>query len=112
MAKKAETGSSNQPTPNKTELVKAALAAGKEMPDEGIAFIKTTFGVDFPKPLFSTYKSLIRARARKAGGELSSGGRSRMNGAGPDLFEAVQSIKRLVDRFGARQVHSMVELFE
>ena len=53
------------------EAVTQALAAGKELPPDGVKFIKDTFGMEMTNGNFSTLKSQIK----KAAGESKPRGK-------------------------------------
>jgi hypothetical protein len=100
----------------KADAVRAALAAGVDMPAEGSAHIKEKYGLDVTPQQFSTYKSIANKKAGKAPGR-----RGRKSGAavaaksstnGPaGLALQVEAIKSLVDQLGVEQVVSIAQLF-
>ena len=45
------------------EAVTQALAAGKELPPDGVKFVKDTFGMELSNQSFSTLKSQIKKKA-------------------------------------------------
>src|SRR5436305_7860135 len=54
---KAETAKTATQTINKSEAVRRAIAAGKTMPGDGVAYIKEAFGIDIAPNHFSSIKS-------------------------------------------------------
>lgn len=119
MAKKraaTEPNPGNGTPVTKADAVRAALAAGKSLPDEGVAYVKAEFGLDISKAMFSSYKTAEKARARKKGGRP----RGRRPGAGApavarngkaDVVEALATIKKLVDELGVDQVVRIAQVF-
>ena len=113
MAKKTE-------QPSKAEMVRQALAVGKEAPDDGVAFIKEKFGIDIDKPMFGSYKSQEKARKEKqaisaprgpgrlAAPKAASVAPASVNGNPADL---ARQIKTLIAQYGAVAVSDMVAVF-
>src|SRR5689334_10934709 len=62
-------GVTEQKQPKVKDMVQAALEAGKELPKEGVAWIKGHFGVNMTPQNFSVTKSSLKS---KAGGGTSS----------------------------------------
>src|SRR4051812_49140288 len=94
---------------SKADAVRAALAAGMDKPQEGVAYIKGQFGLDLSTQMFSSYKSQEAKRAGKgrrrrgrSAGVSAGNGTSGSNGHGPaGLAGQIQAIKTLVDNLGA-----------
>lgn len=117
---------------SKADMVRAAIAEGMEKPDDGVAFIKAKFGIDLPKPMWSSYRAQQKARDQKAAGASPSPKRGRKpktadaaattsDSAPPtrarvtprgdgDLLEALKSLKGLVSEHGVDKVKEMVDL--
>jgi len=71
------------------------------------------------KQMASSYKPQLRARERKAEGQLTSARKPRgvssaaaQPSANSDMFDDLTAIKHLVERLGAEQVRKLVGLFE
>lgn len=127
MAKKKADESNQEPAPEaasegkitQKEAVKQALAAGKELPPDGVKFVKDTFGITLNNGAFSTIKSQIK----KAAGESKPRGRAPRAAAaepalppsgtnGPSgLATSVEAIKVLCDTLGYDQVVAIARLF-
>jgi hypothetical protein len=117
MAKKAE-AAAGSPSMTKTDAVKAAIAAGKDMPAEGVQWIKETHGLDIDPQHFSAIKSQAR---KKAGGPPARRGRkprAASNGSGVSSgrasvnpAELARDVKRLVEQYGAAAVKDMAGVF-
>jgi hypothetical protein len=110
----------------KTEAVRQAVAEGKEMPEEGIAWVKQHYGFDMTRQQFSVTKSNLK----KTGGSSIAkkpapaeappkasqsaimrplrGGTIIDNGM---VAEQVAAIKHAVENLGADQVKKLVDLF-
>ena len=56
----------------KLEAVHRAIVEGHDKPDEGVAYIRATFGIDMPTKHFSTYKSQLRKREERPAKRPSS----------------------------------------
>jgi hypothetical protein len=117
MPKKAE-AAGNSPSMTKTDAAKAAIAAGKDMPTEGVQWIKETHGIDIDPQHFSAIKSQAR---KKAGGPPARRGRkprTTPSGSGAGSGRApvspadlARDVKRLVEQYGAAAVKDMAGVF-
>ena len=114
--------------PKTADMVKAAIAAGKGMPKEGIAWIKETYDADIKIGNFSVHKSNIeRANGKPAAHRTvkkqspapkvskptpatQAPAPSHTNGS-MSPSEAARSVKELVDKLGAKEVKNLVDLF-
>lgn len=68
---------------SKADAVRHALKEGKDNPTEGCQFILDTYGIQIEPPMFSSYKSQIRAKEAQGGGsEPAKRGRKPGSGAG------------------------------
>jgi hypothetical protein len=103
------------------EAVEKALAAGNDLPAEGVPYVLKEFGITLSNQAFSTIKSKINtaggAKAKKRGRPAGSS-----NGATPrqpaktpsapgGLSLHVEAIKTLVETLGVDQVVSIARLF-
>lgn len=110
---------------SKADAVRAAVAEGIDTPDEGVAFIKSRFGIEMAKPMWSSYRSQEKARQKKqAGGAapkkpgrkpavegyLAPPPKQPANGGEADLLVALEAIKPLVASLGAEKVKRIVDL--
>jgi hypothetical protein len=115
MAKKAD---ADAPKMTKTDAVKAAIAAGKDMPVEGVQWIKETHGLDIDPQHFSAIKSQARKKAGAAPGRRGRKPRTASNGSGISSGRAsvnpadlARDVKRLVEQYGAAAVKDMAGVF-
>jgi hypothetical protein len=100
------------------QAVERALAAGKDLPSEGVSFVKDTFGMTLSNQAFSTLKSQIKSGARKpartqsksvaspAVATPSTNGKHR-----GDAVELARAVKQLVQQHGAEAVAEMAKVF-
>ncbi len=110
---------------SKAGAVRAAIAEGIDVPEEGVAFILKKFGIEITKPQFSSYKSQDKARQQKKGGDTPAK-RGRPASTAPvtastpapslpsgnaNLAISVEAIKTLVEQYGVEQVVSIARLF-
>lgn len=102
-----------QPGVKKIDAVRAALAEGIEKPDEAVAWIKEKFGIDLPKPQWSSYRSQIKS---KEAGKTATPRQPSQLPPTPakqgDVVDALETIKGLVQQLGADRVKRIVSLFE
>ena len=93
-------------SPSKAEMVRSAVTAGMESPGEGTAWIKEHYGVDLPKPMWSSYRAQAKAREAKAGGNYtptpraSSQPSTQTFGIPPSFGQDIKRIKELVEKAG------------
>lgn len=98
----------------KADAVRAAIADGADSPADGVAYIKSKFGIDITPQHFSSYKSQQRAKAGKAPGRRGrkpgavAVPRATANGNPADL---ARQIKGLIGQYGAVAVNEMVAVF-
>lgn len=65
----ADEPGASRPAISKADAVREALAQGKEGPEEGTDYIRSQYGIEMPRQMFSSYKAQEKARqAKKAGG--------------------------------------------
>lgn len=111
---------------SKVGAVRRALADGHGSPAEGTAYIRQHFGINMAPTQFSTTKSQIKKKGggtqpAPKGGAPSAPGRRKPLVEGyvapppkppgePDVLLALESVKELVERYGAEQVKRMVNL--
>ena len=116
MAKKA--AAEEPKSISKTDAVKAAIAAGKEMPTEGVQWIKETHGIDIDPQHFSAVKSQARKKAGSPPAKRGRKPRTAQNGAAVSSSRAsvnpadlARDVKRLVEQYGAAAVKDMAGVF-
>jgi hypothetical protein len=116
--------------PKPVDMVKAAIATGKAMPKDGVAWIKDTYGADMRIGNFSVHKSTIeRAGGKRNARTVEKQSRAPRVSNAPGAAapttapashaanahmspsEAARSVKDLVDRPGAAEVRNLVDLF-
>jgi hypothetical protein len=108
---------SNGTITNKSEAVRRTLAAGIVQPMEGVAYIKSRFGIEIGPQHFSAVKSNTM---RKLGTptvntrfqpklEKTPTRTSRANGEA-DLIASLETLKPLIDQFGPDKLKRLVDL--
>lgn len=103
----------------KSAAVRAAIDAGADSPEAGIAFIKQRYGIAISKPHFHTIKSNYRrkrglppkrrGRPRKAAGRMPATVFSTAKGE-VDVLRAMETMKPLVASLGAANVKRLIDL--
>jgi hypothetical protein len=95
----------------KAEAVRRALAQGHAMPTDGVAFIKSEFGIDMGIQHFSAQKSQLKKQkgAKKKVGRPAKHPQPSMNG-GAGILEAMEAMKPLVASMGANKLKRLVDL--
>jgi hypothetical protein len=127
MAKKAAAAApaaTTDPTPDtpaakisKANAVRAAVADGITTPEDGVAYIKTKFGMDVTKLMWSSYRAQDKARQKKkaADGEAAPAPKPRAvassNGKASNPAELARQVKALVETYGAVAVKEMTDVF-
>ncbi len=122
MAKKAAktskaAGLGNEGPPgaiSKSEAVRRALAEGIDQPADGVAYIKSQFGIEMGPPHFSAVKS---AHLKKQG-EPTVNTRFQKADASPkepvsgerELINSLETLKPLIAQYGADKVKRLVDL--
>jgi hypothetical protein len=122
MGKKKDTEGAAEKITQK-EAVKRAIAAGKDSPGDGVAYVKDQFGITLNNGAFSTIKSQLKkasgatTRGRKPGrpaasanGVARTGGMT-SSGKTPNPADLARGVKLLVSQYGAEAVKSMAEVF-
>ena len=109
--KKAHSGTANGKI-TQADAVRQALASGLESSKAGMDFIKRKFGITMKPQAYYSYKSQLLKRNGKGKFVAPS---ARPQAAPPkkghDLGD-FRLIKSLVDKYGAKHVKEIVELFE
>ena len=114
---------------NQAELVRKAVAAGHEKPATGVEYIKRHFGADIDPKYYSVAKSQFRKREAQSSFSPEPAKRGRKPNAPASLVEgyvappekpraagesdvllALESVKELVQKFGADKLKRMVDL--
>jgi hypothetical protein len=113
-----------KPSVSKAEGVRQALAAGKESPEDGVAYLLDNFGIVMDRQTFSSNKAQEKARQAKKAGAAPTGkpGRkpkitvegylappTKPRGDG-DLLETLEALKPLLASHGADKLHRLVDL--
>jgi len=104
------------------EAVEKALAAGKESPADGVAYVKEEFDITLSNGAFSTIKSKIKntadAPAKKRGRPAASANEpaapkpaGKTPAAATNPAELAQAVKALVKQHGAEAIKQMVDVF-
>jgi hypothetical protein len=113
----------NQPSVSKADMVRAAVAEGMESPADGVAFIKAKYGIDLPKPMWSSYRAQQKARdgksapAEKRGrkpkvavdGQVAPAPKVEAKGDG-NLLDALKTMKPLIAQYGVAKIKEMADL--
>lgn len=125
MAKKKDEAGAETPAAaagkiTQKEAVKKAIAAGKDSPADGVAYVKEQFGITLNNGAFSTIKSQLK---KASGTNVSAGKRGRPSGAKaapaakpsangvPNMALQIEAIKTLCASLGVDQVKQIAELF-
>lgn len=112
---------------SKTDAVRAALQAGADMPEEGVAFVKRHYDIEMTRQRFSTTKSKIKADAETKSAATSPRVSRKRSGstevastlspaptpsipAEADLLRAMETMKPLIATLGAEKVKRIVDL--
>lgn len=119
MAKKAETAeAASDEKITQKEAVKRAIAAGKELPKEGVEYIKATFGMELNPGAFSTLKTLLKSEngsspKKKRGRPAASATATPVmtKGKTANAAELARGVKALVAQHGADAVAEMAKVF-
>jgi hypothetical protein len=93
----------------KFEAVKQALAGGRDSAREAMPWIKEQFDLDINEPTFNSYKSSIKNKARKEQEPEPQG--EGFKGE-VDPLEAARAVKELVEKYGAKTVKGLADLFD
>ncbi len=108
----------------KVGAVRAALEEGSGLPEQGVAFIKSRFGLDITRQHFSAIKSQLKKREgaprmsrpgrkpRRPAAVRSTAPPVRFANGEAGLLEALEVIKPLVAQLGADKVKRLVELLD
>ena len=112
---------------SKADAIRAALTAGKDGPEEGIAYIRDRFGLEISKTHFSATKSQLkkkeglapkRTRKAKAAAPTAAAPEPKRStraetptAPGPDMIGDLEAVKALVKKLGGDQVKRIVDLF-
>jgi hypothetical protein len=111
----------------KTEAVRQAVAEGKEMPEDGIAWVKEQYGFDMTRQQFSVTKSNLKKTAGSSVAEkpftatTAKASHSAIipkprsatvddNGQ-PSISGQIAAIKQAVENLGADEVKKLSDLF-
>jgi hypothetical protein len=94
------------------DMARAALAEGIEQPSDGVAYIKAKFGVELPKPMWSSYRAQLKAREQKASGPTPKPAASPEHGGGgeTDLITAMETLKPFVAEHGPERLKPIIVL--
>jgi hypothetical protein len=119
----AKAAEPKQPEPakavSKADMVRAALADGIDKPGEGVAFIKAKFGIDLPKPMWSSYVAQQKARDRQSAEPATRTTKPKPavlpvtkhgGGGETDLITAMEAIKPYVVEHGAERLKRIIDL--
>ena len=109
-------------TVSKAEAVRQAIAAGMDTPADGVEFIKAHYGIEMPRPMWSSYVSQAKAREQKKSGEPAKRGPkpklaatapepAPANGDG-DLLSALEALKPLIASQGAEKLHRLIDVLK
>jgi hypothetical protein len=119
MAKQTVTKSRTKPqnghSPiNKSEAVRRALADGVVQPIEGVAYIKSHFGIEIGPQHFSAVKSTYMKRLGtptvNTRFQPKAATRSTKAKGEADLIESLETLKPLVAQHGVEKVRRLVDL--
>jgi hypothetical protein len=115
----AETGG----TMSKSAAARAAIEAGHDSPEEGVSYIKRTFGIDVDRQHFSAAKSQMKKKAeagdapkRKPGrkssvAQLDQVVKTIQPAVGKSVIADLAAVKALVEKLGVDEVVEIAKLF-
>jgi hypothetical protein len=115
----AETGG----TMSKSAAARAAMEAGHDSPEEGVSYIKRTFGIDMDRQHFSAVKSQMKKKAeaenapkRKPGrkptvAQLDQVVKTIQPAVGKSVIADLAAVKALVEKLGVNEVVEIAKLF-
>ena len=108
---------------SKVEAVRIALRQGYDTPEAGLDFIRRRFDIEMTRQHFSATKSQIRKKERESGSEEDAPAPVRRKPliegyvapppkppGEPDVLLALESVKELVEQFGADKIKRIVDL--
>lgn len=108
---------------SKVEAVRIALRQGYDTPEAGLDFIRRRFDIEMTPQHFSSTKSQLRKKARESGSEEVAPARGRRKPliegyvapppkppGEPDVLLALESVKGLVEQYGADKIKRIVDL--
>jgi hypothetical protein len=112
-----QTGQEGHGRINKSEAVRRALADGVVQPIEGVAYIKSHFGIEIGPQHFSAVKSNTMKRlgtstvnTRFQPKSAKTAARTTTVNGESDLIESLETLKPLVAQFGVEKVRRLVDL--
>ncbi len=102
---------------SKSDAVRQAIADGVDNPVDGIAYIKSKFGIDIGATHFSAVKSSDKKRASTPKGKpgrkpktMNAAPKRSPKGGEGELLAAMEAMKPLVDSLGVESVKRIAEL--
>jgi hypothetical protein len=110
-------GSEPEPPITKTEAIRRAMAAGKDVPSSGVPWIRDTFGIKVSDQMFSTVKSQIngggkgKKKAKPTPTVPTPTPATKPKTVAVASVELAKQIKFLVRMYGADAVLDMAALF-
>jgi hypothetical protein len=110
---------------SKAEAVRQALSAGMETPEDGVGFIKSNYGIEISKQIWSSYRAQQKARdGKKAEGsskgkpgrkpavaKLDQVAKSSQPAVGGSVIGDLAAVKALVEKLGVAEVVEIAKLF-
>lgn len=131
-----EDDDADQPKMSKVDAIRAALAAGKESPDEGTSYVRDHFGLEISKTHWSATKSQLKRKEGLGTTKAARTPRAAKQDPAPEpaptpaprakaapaaqqapalesgMISDLAAVKALVKRLGAQQVKDIADLFE
>jgi len=118
----------SETTISKAEAVRQALSAGMESPEDGVGFIKSNYGIELSKQMWSSYRAQQKARdgkkAESAGVPKGKPGRKAASvsqldkvvktiqpAVGSSVISDLAAVKALVEKLGVNEVVEIAKLF-
>jgi hypothetical protein len=119
------TPENNPPTVSKAEAVRQALAAGMESPEDGVGFIKSNYGIEMTRQMWSSNKAQEKARDSKkdegaprgkpgrkpAVAQLDQVVKTIQPAVGKSVIADLTAVKALVEKLGVDEVVEIAKLF-
>ncbi len=99
---KFQLGENGQPS-SKADMVRQVLAEGITTPTEGVTRIKQLFGIDLPKPMWSSYVAGFKRRDGGAPSRIRTHVSSQPQGIPVNFGADVKEIRALIEKTGGSE---------
>ena len=106
---------------SKSAAARAAIEAGHDSPEQGVAYIKRTFGIDMDRQHFSAVKSQMKKKPegapkgkpgrKPAVAQLDQVVKTIQPAVGKSVIADLAAVKALVEKLGVAEVVEIAKLF-